>query len=98
LSPQEWERKTGIPLRLVIRRGRAPILVADGRVNARSGRFRPSLKRDARRIGPGFGSIVPIFVLLPVVNLGQRFSIESVLAPFASALASRFLTLASQVE
>jgi hypothetical protein len=93
MTPQAWERKTGQELRPVFRRGKAPLLVADGRVNMRSGRFRKSLKRDARRIGPGFGAVVPVFILMPVVNLGQRFSIEGTMAPFPGRLADRAAVL-----
>ncbi len=93
LTPDAWEAKTGQTLRPVYRRGKAPLLVADGRVNMRTGRFRPSLKRDARRIGPGFGALVPIFVLMPQVNLASRFSIERTMAPFPDKLATRFNSL-----
>ena len=98
LTPEEWERKTGITLRPVYRRGKAPLLVADGRINVRSGRFRKSLQRDARRIGPGYGAVVPIFVLVPVVNISARFSIESTMAPFPDRLAARFGELLGNAE
>jgi hypothetical protein len=95
LTPAEWEAKTGQTLRPVYRRGKAPLLVADGRVNMRSGRFRKPLARDARRIGPGYGAVVPIFVLMPVVNIAARFSIERTMGPFPDKLVTRFNTLLS---
>ncbi|HEV7658834.1 MAG TPA: DUF6441 family protein [Allosphingosinicella sp.] len=98
LTPEEWERKTGQKLRPVYRRGKAPLLVADGRVNMRTGRFRKSLKRDARRIGPGYGAVVPIFVLMPQVNLSARFSIEGTLAPFPGRVAAAFVQLANAIK
>lgn len=97
LTPAEWEARTGQQLRPVYRPGRAPILVADGRVNAR-GRFRSMLKRDARRVGPGYGATVVIFVLMPEFNLQSRVSIEGTLAPFPSRLASSFLSYANAVQ
>jgi Family of unknown function (DUF6441) len=98
LTPEEWERRTGQKLRPVFRPGRAPLLVADGRLNARSGRFRPLLKRDARKFGPGVGATIVIFILMPEYSHQARFSIEGTLAPFPGRLATRFVDLANQGE
>ncbi|API58278.1 hypothetical protein BSL82_02295 [Tardibacter chloracetimidivorans] len=87
LTPGEWERRTGIRLQFVYRRGKPALLVAPGAINMRSGRFR---KATARRIEQGRHASVPIFVLLPLVDVQQRFSIKQTLAPFSGRLASRF--------
>jgi hypothetical protein len=94
MTPAYWEAKNGQTLRPVFRPGKAPLLVADGRVNAR-GRFKARFKRDARRVGPGYGATVIIFVLMPEFSLQSRFSIEQTLSPFPGRLASRFLQYAN---
>lgn len=102
LTPGEWEARTGQRLRFVYRPGRPSLLVAEGVANARSGRFRPITRRRTKadeRLGTFRGTqTIVIFVLLPVVNVRSRVSIESVLAPFPSRLAARFLVHANQVR
>jgi hypothetical protein len=74
LTPGEWERRTGNRLRFVCRRGRPSLLVLD---NATAGGKRGVARaRSAKRQGPGQGSTVPIFVLVPLVPFANRFAIE----------------------
>jgi hypothetical protein len=95
LTPGEWERRTGRILRLVYRRGKPSLLVADDATIGRSGFARAA---TARRTAQGRGvSTVPIFVLLPQVNVAQRFSIESTLAPFDDRLKRAFVERVRQL-
>jgi hypothetical protein len=90
LTPGEWERRTGRRLRLVYRRGKPSLLVADDAVIGKSGFARAA---TARRTAQGRGvSTIPIFVLLPQVNVTKRFSIPATLAPFRDQLRSEFIS------
>ena len=69
LSPGEWERRRGLRLRFVYRRGGPSLLVADGRLNSRG-------LGVASRSKTGRGqSTVPIFLLVPQVKLAKRLSL-----------------------
>lgn len=94
LTPGEWERKTGLRLRYVYRGNKPPLLVIDEAVlNKRTGAARPSTRKrteaDLRRGYLRNTQTIPIFVLLPFVAHGQRFSIASVVGPYLDALADR---------
>jgi hypothetical protein len=66
LTPGEWERRRGLRLRFVYRRGGPSLLVADGRLNSRG-------LGVASRSKTGRGqSTVPIFLLVPQVKLAKR--------------------------
>ena len=70
LTPGEWERRRGLRLRFVYRRGGPSLLVADGRLNSRG-------LGVASRSKTGRGqSTVPIFLLVPQVKLSKRLSLE----------------------
>jgi hypothetical protein len=76
LTPGLWEARTGVRLRFVYRRGRASLLVADEvRLSSRG---RASVRRS-RRIGPAQrgATTVPIFVLLPQVQLKKRLDLAA---------------------
>lgn len=94
LTPGEWERRTGQRLRFIYRPGRASLLVAEGVTNARTGSFRQitrkRTKADERRGYMRGAQTVVIFILLPVVNVAARFSIQGTLAPFEQRLADAF--------
>ncbi|MCS0501382.1 DUF6441 family protein [Ancylobacter mangrovi] len=78
LTPGGWERRTGIRLRFVYRRGRPSLLVADNvRVNSAGLAVRmPTPKRDpGNRIRKGQTTTV-IFILVPQVQLGKRLDID----------------------
>ena len=69
LTPGEWERRRGLRLRFVYRRGAPSLLVADGRLNSRG-------LGVASRSKSGRGqSTVPIFLLVPQVKLSKRLDL-----------------------
>jgi hypothetical protein len=70
LSPGEWERRRGLPLRFVYRRHGPSLLVADGRLNNRG-------LGVASRAKTGRGrASVPIFLLVPQVKLPKRLDLD----------------------
>ncbi len=70
LTPGEWERRRGIPLRFVYRRRGPSLLVADGRLNTRG-------LGVASRSKTGRGrATVPIFLLVPQVKLPKRLDLD----------------------
>lgn len=69
ITPAGWERRTGIKLRFVYRRGRPSLLVADGaRVTSRG-----LAARNRRR---SWDATVVVFILVPQVSLRKRLDIE----------------------
>jgi hypothetical protein len=81
-TPGEWERRNGLRLRFVYRRGGASLLVIDNAVPGRGGRG----YRDATRRRQASGrkpETVVIFLLLPVVRLGKRLDLESLARKWA---------------
>jgi hypothetical protein len=69
LTPGEWERRRGLRLRFVYRRGGPSLLVADGRLNSRG-------LGVASRSKTGRGqSTVPIFLLVRQVKIAKRLSL-----------------------
>lgn len=69
LTPGEWERRRGLRLRFVYRRGGPSLLVADGRLNGRG-------LGVASRSKTGRGkATVPIFLLVPQVKLSKRLNL-----------------------
>jgi hypothetical protein len=70
ITPEGWQRRTGLKLRSVYRRGRPSLLVADNaRINTRG-----LAVRNRRKTG--LASII-VFVLVPQVALKKRLDIES---------------------
>ena len=69
LTPGDWERRRGLRLRFVYRRGGPSLLVADGRLNSR-GLGVASRSKTGRS-----QSTVPIFLLVPQVKLAKRLSL-----------------------
>jgi hypothetical protein len=71
ITPGEWERRTGIRLRFVYRRGRPGLLVADdARINKRG-------LAVASRSKTGRGKVTAvIFILLPQVTLKRRLDLD----------------------
>jgi hypothetical protein len=90
ITPRDWERRTGLKLRPVFRRGKPGLLVLDEGKVGKTGFARGATERQRER-GRGV-STVPIFILLPVVNVRQRFSIEQTVAPQRRRLESEFLS------
>ena len=93
LTPGQWERRTGIKLRMVPPRtggkGRYALLVADGTfAKNRSGRLR---KFTARREKQGREEVTTvIFVLIPEQPHANRVSIGSAVARAESRMAEEF--------
>lgn len=85
ITPGGWEQRTGIRLRFVYRPNGPSLLVADdARLNTR-GRAMQN-RRRARADGTRTGSMtVPIFILVPQVQLRKRLDI----APMAERWVSR---------
>ena len=85
ITPGGWESRTGMRLRFVYRPGRPSFLVADGaRLNTRG--LAALNRRRVRRDGIQTGALtVPIFILVPQVQLRKRLS----LAPAAERWAAR---------
>jgi hypothetical protein len=73
ITPGEWERRTGIRLRFIYRRGRPSLLVADqARIN------KGGLAKASRsKTGRGQVSAV-IFLLVPQVRLTKRLDLDAV--------------------
>ena len=69
VTPGEWERRSGLRLRFVYRRTGPSLLVAEGRLNAR-GRAVASRSRTGRGV-----TTVPIFLLVPQVQLRKRLDV-----------------------
>lgn len=85
ITPGGWEQRTGMRLRFVYRRGAPSLLVADNsRVNTRG--LATLNRRRVRRDGIQTGSMtIPIFIMLPQVQLKKRLN----LAPAAEHWAGR---------
>jgi hypothetical protein len=69
ITPDEWERRTGLRLRFVYRRSGPSLLVAEGRLNTRG-------RAVASRSKTGRGLVTaPIFLLVPQVKLPKRLDL-----------------------
>lgn len=79
ITPGGWEQRTGLRLRFVYRRGAPSLLVAESRLNTK-GRAVASRSKTGRGV-----ATVPIFILVPQVNLRKRLD----LARDAEAWANR---------
>jgi hypothetical protein len=80
ITPGGWERRTGMRLRFVYRRGRPSLLVADNARLSKKGLARPNIGRT--RGGAQFTrlkgrSTVVVFILVPQVSLRKRLDIAS---------------------
>ncbi len=89
-TPAEWEAKNKQELVFIERPGRAALLVAtDSVLSARRQTARPN---TAARIAKGRGSAtIPIFVLMPVVQHRNAFSIKPIIDASEGDLAQAFL-------
>ena len=70
MTPLSWERRHGVPLRFVYRRGRPSLLVAETRLTKRG-----RAVRSRSKTGRGLAT-VPIFVLLPQVRLRKVLQLD----------------------
>lgn len=97
LTPGEWERRTGRKLRFVYRAGNYSLLVATGSTtNGRTGEARAltegRTKRGRGGANPLVSSVVPIFVLIPVVRFRNAFAIEPIVNASEGELAREFFS------
>lgn len=70
ITPEGWQRRTGLTLRFVYRRGRPSLLVADdARINTRG-----LAARNRRKTGQASAIV---FILVPQVVLKERLDVES---------------------
>jgi hypothetical protein len=78
ITPGGWEKRHGMRLRFVYRRGRHSLLVAD---DARFGAGGLARQKRGRRRKDGMltgAMTIPIFVLIPQVRLKKRLNLEPV--------------------
>lgn len=80
ITPGGWERRTGMRLRFVYRRGRPSLLVADNARLSKKGLARPNIGRT--RAGAQFTRLkgrttVVVFILVPQVTLQKRLDIAT---------------------
>lgn len=81
ITPGGWERRTGMRLRFVYRRGRPSLLVADNARLSKKGLAKPNIGRT--RAGAQFTrlkgrSTVVVFILVPQVSLRKRLDIATI--------------------
>jgi hypothetical protein len=69
ITPGGWEKRTGLRLRFIYRRGAPSLLVAESRLNTK-GRAVASRSKTGRGV-----ATVPIFILVPQVNLRKRLDL-----------------------
>lgn len=77
LTPEAWEARTGLQLRLVKRPGRMPILVADEARLTAAGRARQGRGRQAGPAAKG-AATVPIFVLIPMIRFRGSLPVRQI--------------------
>jgi hypothetical protein len=87
ITPGGWERRTGMRLRFVYRRGQPSLLVADNARLSKKGLARANTGRT--RGGAAYTrlagrSTVVIFILVPQVTLRKRLDVEAVAERWAS--------------
>lgn len=69
ITPAEWERRRGLPLRFIYRARGPSLLVAEGRLNSK-GRAVASMSKSGRG-----RTTVPIFLLVRQVKLAKRLDL-----------------------
>jgi hypothetical protein len=89
ITPGGWERRTGLRLRFVYRRGGPSLLVADNARLSKKGLAKPNIGRT--RGGAQFTrlkgrSTVVVFILVPQVSLRKRLDIASIAQRWAERL------------
>ena len=88
ITPGGWERRTGLRLRFVYRRGGPSLLVAD---NARLTSRGRAVRNEGRRADASFSRLagrttVPIFLLVPQVTLKRRLDVAGAAQKWAARL------------
>lgn len=87
ITPGGWERRTGMRLRFVYRRGRPSLLVADNARLTKQGLARANIGRSKSgaiytRIAGR--STVVIFILVPQVTLRKRLDVDAIATRWAA--------------
>jgi hypothetical protein len=85
ITPEEWEKRTGLALRFVYRRRGPSLLVAEGRLNSK-GRAVESRSKTGRGV-----ATVPIFLLVPQVKLQKRLDLAREADRVAAGLPGRLV-------
>jgi hypothetical protein len=93
ITPQGWERRTGLKLRFVYRRGAPSLLVVDDVRITKGGRVVANVSRRKGVVSPrkSGGSVAIVFILVPQVRLGKRLDLASAAAKAARELPGRIL-------
>lgn len=91
ITPGGWERRTGMRLRVIYRRGQPSLLVADNARLSKKGLARPNIGRT--RSGMQFTRLsgratVVLFILVPQVTLRKRLDVEAIAERLASRVPS----------
>lgn len=81
ITPGGWERRTGMRLRFVYRRGQPSLLVADNARLSKRGLARPNIGRTrsgAEYVRLAGRATVVVFILVPQVTLRKRLDVEPI--------------------
>ena len=96
LTPGEWERRTGLKLRLIYRRSGPSFLVTDGITSKKSGTIARAATQ--KRLAQGRETLtIVIFLLIPKFDVRKRFSIDTIKAPYAGRLRANFIAKARAI-
>lgn len=78
ITPGEWERRTGLRLRFIYRRGAPSLLVAQMRGRTGKGALDPATRftKASTRTKKGLATVV-IFTLVPQVKLRKRLDVKA---------------------
>jgi hypothetical protein len=89
ITPLEYERRRGVRLRMVYRRGKSALLVADdARISSRGVAVRKGGRRRRDGILTGAQS-VPVFVLVPQATLPKRTDLVGAADDLAAGVAAQ---------
>lgn len=93
ISASEYRKEIGHPLYSIKRPGKPPLLGANIRSTAsrsQKGVSRSQLKRGRNPNGRGTVRLVPLYVGVPKVDIGQKFHLRAITAANASKLAAYY--------
>jgi len=85
ITPEQFEKKSGLRLRFIYRRGAASLLVAEGRLSSRG-----TVGASRSKTGRGVAT-VPVFILVPQVKLAKRLDLGRSAARAQSKIPSAIL-------
>ncbi|WP_027037877.1 DUF6441 family protein [Mesorhizobium ciceri] len=93
ISASEYRKEIGHPLYSIKRPGKPPLLAANIRSTAprsQRGVSRSQLKRGRNPNGRGVVRLVPLYVGVPKVEIGQKFHLRAITAMNAAKLAAYY--------